>query len=180
MLELVKKENNNNWTSKKELMNNLQISSDTIEQIISDLSCRRPADTQIHIKKGGYHNSEVIYDDYLVNMITAELSKHNTNQNTGVIQKQMNTEAKEQGIHNIVDNSGYKYSKEDICSICNVDEKTFRRFFEEVRLDSSVQPKVISERDFISVGSSHKKLYTETVLQKFQLWLKKNAMNAGG
>ena len=85
-----------------------------------------------------------------------------------------------QEIHNIVDNSGYKYSKEDICSICNVDEKTFRRFFEEVRLDSSVQPKVISERDFISVGSSHKKLYTETVLQKFQLWLKKNAINAGG
>ena len=62
------------WTSKKELMNNLQISSDTIEQIISDLSCRRPADTQNHIKKGGYHNSEVFYDDYLVNMITAVLA----------------------------------------------------------------------------------------------------------
>ena len=76
MLELVKKENNNNWTSKKELMNNLQISSDTIEQIISDLSCRRPADTQNHIKKGGYHNSEVFYDDYLVNMITAFLKNY--------------------------------------------------------------------------------------------------------
>ena len=88
-------------------MNNLQISSDTIEQIISDLSCRRPADTQNHIKKGGYHNSEVFYDDYLVNMITAELAKHNTNQNTGAIQKQMSTEAKEQGILlNAVANSG--------------------------------------------------------------------------
>lgn len=85
-----------------------------------------------------------------------------------------------QEIHDIVDNSGYKYSKEDICNICNVDEKTFRRFFEAVRLDSSSQPKIITERDFISVGSSHKKLYTETVLQQFQLWLKKNAMNAGG
>ena len=72
------------------------------------------------------------------------------------------------------------YSKKEICSICNVDEKTFRRFFEEVRLDSTVQPKVISERDFISVGSSHKKLYAEPILQKFQLWLKRNAMNAGG
>ena len=60
MKDLVKKEENNNWTSKKELMNNLQISPDTIEQIISDLSCRRPADTQNHIKKGGYHNSEEI------------------------------------------------------------------------------------------------------------------------
>ena len=85
-----------------------------------------------------------------------------------------------QEIHDIVDNSGYKYTKEDICGICNVDEKTFRRFFEVVRLDSSTQPKIISELDFISVGSSHKKLYTETVLQQFQLWLKKNAMNAGG
>ena len=72
-----------------------------------------------------------------------------------------------QEIHDIVDNSGYKYSKEDICSICNVDEKTFRRFFEEVRLGTTSQPKVISEQDFISVGSSHKKLYTETVLQQF-------------
>ena len=84
-----------------------------------------------------------------------------------------------QEIHDIVDNSVYKYSKEDICSICNVDEKTFRRFFEEVRLDGTVQPKVISEQDFISVGSSHKKLYTETVLQKFQLWLMKNQANQG-
>ena len=85
-----------------------------------------------------------------------------------------------QEIHDIVDNSGYKYTKEGICSICNVDEKTFRRFFEEARLDTTVQPKIITERDFISIGSSHKKLYTEQVLQKFQLWLKKNAMNAGG
>ena len=126
MLELVKKENNNNWTSKKELMNNLQISSDTIEQIISDLSCRRPAYTQIHIKKGGYHNSEVIYDDYLVNMITAELSKHNTNQNTGVIQKQMNTEAKEQGILlNAVANSGDLKAAQALCDL--IMENTSRK-----------------------------------------------------
>lgn len=75
-----------------------------------------------------------------------------------------------QEIHDIVDNSGYKYSKEDICSICNCSTRTFESFV----------PKVLAERDFISVGSSHKKLYTEQVLQQFQLWLKKNAMNAGG
>lgn len=116
-------ENNNNWTSKKELMNNLQISSDTIEQIISDLSCRRPADTQNHIKKGGYHNSEVFYDDYLVNMITAELAKHNTNQNTGAIQKQMSTEAKEQGILlNAVANSGDLKAAQALCDL--IMEKT--------------------------------------------------------
>lgn len=75
-----------------------------------------------------------------------------------------------QEIHDIVDNSGYKYSKEDILSICNVGHTTFESFAHQL----------VGDRDFISVGSSHKRLYTETVLQQFQLWLKKNAMNAGG
>ena len=75
-----------------------------------------------------------------------------------------------QEIHDIVDNSGYKYTKEDICDICNCSISSFEHF----------APQVLTERDFISVGSSHKKLYTETVLQQFQLWLKNNAMNAGG
>ena len=115
--------NEKNWTSKKELMSNLQISSDTIEQIINDLSIRWPADTQNHIKKGGYHNSEVFYDDYLVNMITAELAKHNTNQNTGVIQKQMSTEAKEQGILlNAIANSGDLKAAQALCDL--IMEKT--------------------------------------------------------
>ena len=115
--------NQANWTSKKEIMSNLQISSDTIEQIINDLSCRRPADIQYHIKKGGYHNTEVFYDDYLVNMITAELAKHNTNQNTGVIQKQMSTEAKEQGILlNAVANSGDLKAAQALCNL--IMEKT--------------------------------------------------------
>lgn len=66
-------------------------------------------------------------------------------------------------------NDGYKYSKEDICSICKCDIRTFESF----------APKPIAERDFISVGSSHKKLYTETVLQQFQAWLMKNQSNQG-
>ena len=116
-------QNQANWTSKKEIISNLQISSDTIEQIINDLSCRRPADTQNHIKKGGYHNSEVFYDEELVNMITAELAKHNTNQNTGVIQKQMSTEAKEQGILlNAVANSGDLKAAQALCNL--IMEKT--------------------------------------------------------
>ena len=61
----------------------------------------------------------------------------------------------------------YKYTKEDICSICNVDEKTFRRFFEEVRLDIGVQ-------SGITTLAHNKKMYTEQVLQKFQAWLMKN------
>lgn len=63
----------------------------------------------------------------------------------------------------------YKYSKEDICSICNVGHTTFETFASQS----------VGERDFISVGSNHKKLYTETVLQKFQAWLMKNQANQG-
>ena len=74
-----------------------------------------------------------------------------------------------QAVHNSVENNEYKYTKEEICDICNVGHAAFERF----------APSSISERDFIIVGSSHKKLYTETVLQKFQLWLMKNQANQG-
>ena len=50
-------------------------------------------------------------------------------------------------------NDGYKYTKEDICGICNCSTRTFESF----------TPSLLRERDFISVGSSHKKLYTESV-----------------
>ena len=72
-------------------------------------------------------------------------------------------------IKNETANDGYKYSKEDICSICNVGHTTFETFASQS----------VGERDFISVGSSHKKLYTEQVLQQFQAWLMKNQANQG-
>ena len=52
-----------------------------------------------------------------------------------------------QEIHDIVDNSGYKYTKEDILSIGNIGHSAFERF----------APSLLSERDFISVGSNQKK-----------------------
>lgn len=108
----------NKWISKKELMDNLQCSSDTLERIIGDLISRNDAATHEHMKKGGYNNLQVFYDDYLVNMITAELAKHNTNQNTGEIQRQMNTQAKEQGIlMNAVANSGDIAAAKALCNM---------------------------------------------------------------
>ena len=74
-----------------------------------------------------------------------------------------------QAVHNSVENNGYKYTKEEICDICNVGHAAFERF----------APSSISERDFIVVGSNHKKLYTETALKQFQLWLMKNQANQG-
>ena len=80
MKDLVKKEENNNWTSKKELMEICKSSDKTLEQIISSLSIETGFDTQNHIKKGGYHNSEVFYDDYLVKLIQSKLLRNQANQ----------------------------------------------------------------------------------------------------
>ena len=62
-----------NWMSKKELAEICNCDVRTLEQIISSLSCETGFATQTHIKKGGYHNSEVFYDDYLVRLIQEKL-----------------------------------------------------------------------------------------------------------
>ena len=73
-------------------------------------------------------------------------------------------------VETISDIDGFKYSKEDICNMCNVSAITFDRF---VALSSMMN------RDFISIGSSHKKLYNDGVLKKFQLWLMNNQVSQG-
>ena len=151
-----------NWISKKEFMDICKCSAKVLEHIVADLSCRRPADTQSHIKKGGYHNREVFYDDYLVRLIQAKMLSNQANQGRS-------SQVVKQAVHNIVENNGYKYTKEEICSICNCSISSFEHF----------APQELTERDFIVVGSNHKKLYTESVLQQFQLWLMKNQANQG-
>ena len=111
---LNKKNDNKNWTSKTKLMIdlgiNLGITSDIIEQIIYDFSIRWPSQFKVSIKKGGFHNLETYYDDFQVTVIT-ELAKHNTNQNTDIIQKE-----KEQGILlNAIINSGNLKAAQDLC-----------------------------------------------------------------
>ena len=69
-----------NWISKKELMEICKCGNDSLERVIADLSSRTGAAIQSHIKKGGYHNSEVFYDDYLVKLIQAKLLSNQTNQ----------------------------------------------------------------------------------------------------
>ena len=64
----------------------------------------------------------------------------------------------------------FKYSKEDICKICGVADITFKRF---------IASQILTDQDFISVSSSHKKLYKENALKQFQAWLMKNQINQG-
>lgn len=72
-------------------------------------------------------------------------------------------------ISEVMDND-FKYSKDDICKICGVVEKTFRRYLAGTSL---------SNRDSMVVGSSHKQFYNENVLKQFQAWLMKNQINQG-
>ena len=72
--------NEADWMSKKELMEFCKCSARVLEQIVADLSSETGFATQSHIKKGGYHNSEVFYDGYLVKLIQAKLLSNQTNQ----------------------------------------------------------------------------------------------------
>ena len=69
-----------NWMSKQELMDICKCSKTTLEQIINDLNCPIDRAIQNHMKKGGYHNLETYYDDYLVKLIQAKLLSNQVNQ----------------------------------------------------------------------------------------------------
>ena len=71
----------NDWMSKKELADMCKVDEKTIQRTVNDiLSLDTGVQTQTHIKKGGYHNSEVFYDGYLVKLIQAKLLSNQTNQ----------------------------------------------------------------------------------------------------
>ena len=91
------------------------------------------------------------------------LMKNQVNQGT-------QTDIVKSNLETISDIDCFKYSKEDICNICNVSAITFDRYL-------TLSP--VIKRDFISTGSSHKKFYNENVLKQFQLWLMKNQVNQG-
>lgn len=70
-----------NWMSKKELAEICGVDDKTIQRVTNDiLSLDIDVQAQSHIKKGGYHNSEVFYDDYLVKLIQTKLLSNQVNQ----------------------------------------------------------------------------------------------------
>ena len=82
-LEIVKaavKNEGGDWMSKKELMDFCKCSARVLEQIVADFNCETGFAIKTHIKKGGYHNLETFYDDYLVKLIQAKLLSNQTNQ----------------------------------------------------------------------------------------------------
>ena len=98
-MEVLEIKEETKWTSKKELMEICKCSDKTLEQIISNFSIEIGFDTKTHIKKGGYHNSEVFYDDYLVKLIQAKLLSNQANQGrASEVVKQATTQAVEKDL----------------------------------------------------------------------------------
>lgn len=62
-----------NWSSKQDLMRSFGISSITLDRIMEQLNSNTDVTIQSHIKNGGYHSLEVLYDDCIVNLIGEQL-----------------------------------------------------------------------------------------------------------
>ena len=79
-MEILEIKEETKWTSKKELMEICKCSDKTLEQIISSFNIETGFDIKNHIKKGGYRNLEVFYDEDLVKLIQAKLLSNQANQ----------------------------------------------------------------------------------------------------
>ena len=98
MESLIEKEENN-WTSKKELAEICKCDVKTLERIVTELNYDIDVAIQNHMKKGGYHNLETYYDDYLVKLIQAKLKKNGLSQGKQIeTVKQSNMEDMEVGM----------------------------------------------------------------------------------
>ena len=67
------------------------------------------------------------------------------------------------------------YSVKEICEICKTSRQTWSNFKNNFNCKTS-----FTVKKNLKQGDKNVDYYTEPILQQFQLWLKKNAMNAGG
>ena len=98
-MEVLEIKEETKWTSKKELMEICKCSDKTLEQIISSFNIETGFDIKNHIKKGGYRNLEVFYDEELVKLIQAKLLSNQANQGrASEVVKQATTQAVEKDL----------------------------------------------------------------------------------
>ena len=154
----MKKITETKWYSKREICDVCNVGHVTFERFILILA----DENQKYIQKRPSRKGGYLYAEPILQQFQLWLMKNQANQGRS-------SQVIKQAVHNSVENNGYKYTKEEICKICNCSIRTFESF----------APKVLAERDFISVGSNHKRLYAEPILQKFQLWLLSNQANQG-
>ena len=164
------KDEGSDWMSKKELMEICKCSKTTLEQIISNLSSQVNLAIQSHIKKGGYHNSEVFYDDYLVKLIQAKLLSNQANQGRA-------SDTIKSIVKSAVKDEDYIYSAKEIWELCNTSKQTWYNFVSEFLTATSGEQKkdYVEEHPPRSGGNR----YTEKTLKTFQAWLLRNQANRG-
>ena len=97
------------------------MSNKLASKFVADFSSQVNLATKNHIKKGGYRNLEVFYDDYLVRLIQAKLLSNQTNQGNS-----------SDTIKEIVKSGETNwYSVKEICDICNTSRQTWINFKNE-------------------------------------------------
>lgn len=158
------------WITAKELYEGAGVCRDTFNEFLSDVrnaasqkpnsGCASTVVTNWSIQLGSAHKA--YYHPKVERAFQLWLMRNQVNQGVQVAIKD--------SLRTVSDIDGFKYSKEDICDLCKVSESTFKNFL-------AGQP--VDQRNFISVGSSHKKLYNETALKAFQLWLMRNQTEQG-
>ena len=158
------------WMSKKELAEFCKCSLRVLEQIVADLSCEVNLAIQTHIKKGGYHNSEVFYDGYLVKLIRSKLLNNQANQGK-------TSDTIKEIVKAAVKNEDYIYSAKEIWELCNTSKSSWDRFV------AGFLSKVIftQKKDYLEEHPSRSggNRYTEKTLKTFQAWLMRNQANQG-
>ena len=158
------------WMSKKELMDFCKCSKTTIEQIVAKLNSETGFATQSHIKKGGYHNTEVFYDDYLVKLIQAKLLSNKANQGN-------NSDIIKSIVKSAVKNENYIYSAKEIWELSSSSKRTWDNFVSEFLSATNCTQKKDYLEEHPSRSGGNK--YTEKALKTFQAWLLRNQANRG-
>ena len=160
MKQIVIQEDTNLWYTVKDMCSICNVSRQSWENFKTDFLSKSTF-TQKNIKERPSRIGGNLYSESVLKQFQAWLMRNQANQGkSSDVVKAAATTAVE----------GFKYTKEDICGICGVSETTFKTF---------VAGQSIDQRDFIVVGSNHKKLYSESVLKQFQMWLMRNQANQG-
>ena len=81
-------------------------------------------DIKNHIKKGGYRNLEVFYDEDLVKLIQAKLLSNQANQGRA-------SDTIKSIVKTAVNNEDYIYSAKEIWELCNTSKQTWYNFVSE-------------------------------------------------
>ena len=156
-----------NWMSKKELAEICKCDVRTITNIVDGLIKENDFLIKNHMKKGGYRNLEVFYDDYLIRLIQAKLLNNQVNQG--------NSSDQVKSIVKTVETNWY--SVKEICDICNTSRQTWYNFVSEFlsKVDFTQKIDYVEEHPSRSGGNK----YTEKTLKTFQAWLMRNKANQG-